>query len=130
MRAASGGFFDTFIRRRCGHGAGHKITGAAHPVSGSGGQIDPVMETKIVNDATAYLRSYTTRRGRNAALAEKGVTQSQSFTAEEALKENLIDAVLPDVQQIIGQYSGKQVHQSTIGSPRSSFAARRLKSSR
>jgi membrane-bound serine protease (ClpP class) len=36
------------------------------------------------------------RRGRNAALAEKGVTESQSFTSEEALKENLIDAVIPD----------------------------------
>jgi len=108
-RAASAGFF-ILLSGDVAVMAPGTNTGAAHPVSGSGGQIDPVMETKIVNDATAYLRSYTTRRGRNAALAEKGVTQSQSFTAEEALKENLIDAVLPDVQQIIEQYSGKQVH--------------------
>jgi membrane-bound serine protease (ClpP class) len=107
-RAASAGFFilesgDVAVM------APGTNTGAAHPVSGTGGQIDPVMETKIVNDATAYLRSYTTRRGRNAGLAEKGVTQSQSFTSEEALKENLIDAVIPDVQHIIDQYDGKQV---------------------
>jgi len=107
-RAASAGFFilesgDVAVM------APGTNTGAAHPVSGTGGQIDPVMETKIVNGATAYLRSYTTRRGRNAGLAEKGVTQSQSFTSEEALKENLIDAVIPDVQHIIDQYDGKQV---------------------
>jgi membrane-bound serine protease (ClpP class) len=108
-RAASAGFFILLAGDVAVMAPGTN-TGAAHPVSGVGGQIDPVMETKIVNDATAYLRSYTTRRGRNAALAEKGVTQSQSFTSEEALKENLIDAVIPDVQHIIEQYNGKQVH--------------------
>ena len=107
-RAASAGFF-ILLSGDVAVMAPGTNTGAAHPVSGSGGQIDPVMETKIVNDATAYLRSYTSRRGRNAALAEKGVTQSQSFTSEEALKENLIDAVIPDVQHIIEQYNGKEV---------------------
>lgn len=107
-RAASAGFF-ILLSGDVAVMAPGTNTGAAHPVSGSGGQIDPVMETKIVNDATAYLRSYTSRRGRNAALAEKGVTQSQSFTSEEALKENLIDAVIPDVQHIIEQYTGKEV---------------------
>jgi membrane-bound serine protease (ClpP class) len=108
-RAASAGFF-ILLSGDVAVMAPGTNTGAAHPVSGSGTQIDPVMETKIVNDATAYLRSYTTRRGRNPALAEKGVTESQSFTAEEALKENLIDAVIPDVQHIIEQFDGKQVH--------------------
>jgi membrane-bound serine protease (ClpP class) len=107
-RAASAGFFILLAGDVAVMAPGTN-TGAAHPVSGTGGQIDPVMETKIVNDATAYLRSYTARRGRNATLAEKGVTQSQSFTAEEALKENLVDAVIPDVQHIIEQYDGKQV---------------------
>jgi membrane-bound serine protease (ClpP class) len=107
-RAASAGFFILESGDIAAMAPGTN-TGAAHPVSGTGGQIDPVMETKIVNDATAYLRSYTARRGRNAELAEKGVTQSQSFTAEEALKENLVDAVIPDVQHIIEQYDGKQV---------------------
>ena len=108
-RAASAGFFILLAGDVAVMAPGTN-TGAAHPVSGSGGQIDPVMETKIVNDATAYLRSYTTRRGRNAGLAEKGVRESQSFTAEEALKENLIDAVIADVPLIIEQYDGKQVH--------------------
>jgi membrane-bound serine protease (ClpP class) len=108
-RAASAGFF-ILLAADVALMAPGTNTGAAHPVSGAGGQIDPVMETKIVNDTTAYLRSYTTRRGRNAELAERGVTQSQSFTAEEALKERLIDAVITDVPHIIEQYEGVQVH--------------------
>jgi membrane-bound serine protease (ClpP class) len=67
------------------------------------------MEKKVVNDAAAYIRSYTTKRGRNAQLAELGVTESRSFTAEEALKDNLIDAVISDVHGIIDRYDGKQV---------------------
>jgi membrane-bound serine protease (ClpP class) len=67
------------------------------------------MEKKIVNDAAAYIRSYVARRGRNAQLAERGVTESQSFTAEEALKENLIDGVTETVSGIIEQYDGRQI---------------------
>jgi len=84
-------------------------TGAAHPVSSTGQKIEDVMEKKIVSDATAYIRSYTTKRGRNAQLAELGVTESRSFTAEEALKDNLIDAVISDVQGIIERFDGKEV---------------------
>ncbi len=45
-------------------------TGAAHPVILTGQKIEDVMEKKIVSDATAYIRSYTSKRGRNAALAD------------------------------------------------------------
>lgn len=108
-RAASAGFFILLAGDIAVMAPGTN-TGAAHPVSGTGAQIDPVLEKKIVNDAAAYLRSYVTRRGRNAQLAERGVTESQSFTAEEALKEHLIDAVIPDIPGIIEQYHGRQVH--------------------
>jgi membrane-bound serine protease (ClpP class) len=83
--------------------------GAAHPVTATGQKIEDVMEKKIVSDASAYIRSYTAKRGRNAQLAESAVTESRSFTAEEALKDNLIDAVISDVQGIIDQYDGKEI---------------------
>ncbi len=38
------------------------------------------------------------------------MTESRSFTADEALKGNLIDAVISDVQGIIDQYNGKEIH--------------------
>src|SRR5205823_14681311 len=35
---------------------------------------------------------------------------SRSFTGEEALKDNLIDAVISDVNGIIERYDGKEIH--------------------
>jgi membrane-bound serine protease (ClpP class) len=107
-RAASAGFF-ILLAGDVDVMAPGTNTGAAHPVSSTGQNIESVMEKKVVSDATAYIRSYTSKRGRNAQLAELGVTESRSFTAEEALKENLIDAVISDVQGIIDRYDGKEI---------------------
>src|SRR5437867_8189483 len=106
--AASAGFF-VLLAADIATMAPGTNTGAAHPVSLGGSQIPEVMEKKIVSDAAAYIRSYVTKRGRNAAMAEQGVVESKSFTAEEALQENLIDAVLNDVPDIIRRYDGQQV---------------------
>jgi membrane-bound serine protease (ClpP class) len=107
-RAASAGFF-ILLAGDVALMAPGTNSGAAHPVSITGSKIDDVMEKKIVSDASAYLRSYVAKRGRNAALAEKGVVESQSFTAEEALRENLIDAVVNDVPSIVQRFHGKPV---------------------
>jgi membrane-bound serine protease (ClpP class) len=107
-RAASAGFFILLAGDVAVMAPGTN-TGAAHPVLSTGQNIESVMEKKVVSDATAYIRSYTSKRGRNAQLAELGVTESRSFTAQEALKENLIDAVISDVQGIVDSYDGKQV---------------------
>src|SRR5882672_4764892 len=98
-RAASAGFFILLAGDLAVMAPGTN-SGAAHPVSITGEKIDDVMEKKIVNDSTAYIRSYTSKRGRNAAEAELGVTESKSFTADEALALNLVDAVLKDVPDI------------------------------
>src|SRR5215831_681564 len=108
-RAASAGFF-ILLSGDIDVMAPGTNTGAAHPVSSTGQKIEDVMEKKIVSDATAYIRSYTAKRGRNAPLAELGVTESRSFTAGEALKDNLIDAVISDVPGILDYYDGKEVH--------------------
>ncbi len=65
--------------------------GAAHPVLEFGGQPDATMTQKIENDAEAFLRSYVTKRNRNAEAAEAAVHTSHSYTAEEALEQHLID---------------------------------------
>src|SRR5262245_17494551 len=68
-RAASAGFFillsaDVALMAPCTN------TGAAHQVSITGTKIDDVMEKNIVKTPSAYLRSYTAKRGRNAEVAE------------------------------------------------------------
>ena len=107
-RAASAGFFILLAGDVAVMAPGTN-TGAAHPVTATGQKIEDVMEKKIISDATAYIRSYTTKRGRNAEMAELGITESRSFTGDEALKDNLIDAVISDPQGIIEQYHGKEI---------------------
>jgi membrane-bound serine protease (ClpP class) len=89
-RAASAGFFILESADVAAMANGTN-TGAAHPVTLGGGQPDEVMKTKIENDTAASLRSYVSRRGRNAAEAEKAVRQSISWTEKEALDLHLID---------------------------------------
>jgi membrane-bound serine protease (ClpP class) len=107
-RAASAGFF-VLLAGDVATMAPGTNTGAAHPVSLTGSQIGETLEKKIVSDATAYIRSYVAKRGRNATAAEQGVVESKSFTAAEALQQNLIDAVVNDVPEIIRQYDGKEI---------------------
>src|SRR5437867_4771418 len=107
-RAASAGFFILLAGDVAVMAPGTNA-GAAHPVSATGQKIEDVMEKKIVSDASAYIRSYTAKRGRNAQLAELGITESRSYTGEEALKNNLIDAVISDVAGIVEQYDGRQI---------------------
>jgi membrane-bound serine protease (ClpP class) len=107
-RAASAGFFILLAGDIAVMAPGTNA-GAAHPVTATGQKIEDVMEKKIVSDASAYIRSYTAKRGRNPQLAEQAVTESRSFTAEEALKEHLIDAVISDVPGILEQYDGKEI---------------------
>ena len=107
-RAASAGFFILLAGDVAAMAPGTN-SGAAHPVSITGTKIDDVMEKKIVSDASAYIRSYAAKRGRNAQLAEQGVIESRSFTAEEALNENLINAVVGSIDGIIETLHDKRV---------------------
>ena len=107
-RAASAGFFILMAADLAVMAPG-TTTGAASPVAMGGAEIPETMKKKITNDAAAYLRSYTSKRGRNPELAELAVTEAKSFTDEEALKEGLIDAVVESRQQIFERF-----HQQTI----------------
>jgi membrane-bound serine protease (ClpP class) len=107
-RAASAGFF-LLLSADLALMAPGTNTGAAHPVSLTGGQIDATLEKKIVNDATASLRSYAVKRGRNANLAERAVTESQSFADKEALEGHLIDGTAKDIPDILRMFDGKEL---------------------
>src|SRR5204863_2896257 len=80
-----------------------------HPVILGSYGIGKTMETKIENDAAAYIRSIADRRGRNSKLAEEGVRQSRSFTEKEALEGHLIDLVANTPQDIFSQFDGKSI---------------------
>jgi membrane-bound serine protease (ClpP class) len=83
--------------------------GAAHPVIEFGGQPDATMNQKIENDAEAFLRSYVTKRNRNAEAAEAAVHTSHSYTAQEALDQHLIDEIASNDWQLLAALDGHTV---------------------
>ena len=102
-RAASAG---TYILYACHIAAMAPATtlGAATPVKISGpsspaqedkseDQTPSAMDKKILNDAIAYMRSLAQLRGRNEKWAELAVTEAATLTADEALKENVINLI-------------------------------------
>ena len=102
-RAASAGTFITIASHIAAMEPGTNI-GAAHPVNlmggGTGGQAK-VMEDKVVNDASAYIRSLAEQRGRNAHWAELSVRKSVSISAEEAKRLNVIDLVVANLDSLV-----------------------------
>lgn len=82
--------------------------GAAHPIL-EGTTMDPVLKQKVENDAAAFLRSYVSVRGRNAAAAEDAVRNSKSYSESESLNLHLIDAIAPDDTYLLASLAGRQV---------------------
>jgi membrane-bound serine protease (ClpP class) len=107
-RAASAGFFIMLAADIAAMAPGTN-TGAAHPVSVTGGDIEKTMKDKITNDAVAYIKTLAKNRQRNPELAEKAVRESQSYTAEECLKNQLIDLIVSSRTELIKQFSGKTI---------------------
>ncbi len=109
-RAASAGFLITIAADVAAMAPGTHI-GAAHPVSGTGASMDETMAEKAASDVAAYARSLASQRGRNVELAENAVTDSQSFTEEEAMAAvpPLIDIVATDLDDLLAQLDGREV---------------------
>jgi membrane-bound serine protease (ClpP class) len=109
-RAASAGFLITMAADIAAMAPGTHI-GAAHPVTGNGEKMDDVMSKKATSDTAAYARTLATQRGRNVTLVEQAVTESRSFTEQEALNASppLIDLVATDVADLVKKLDGRTV---------------------
>ena len=110
-RAGSAGFFILESADIAAMAPGTNA-GAAHPIleGQDSSKLDPILKQKIENDATAFLRSCVTVRGRNVAAAEDGVINSKSYSDSEALKLNLIDLVSPDDTALLNSLDNRQIH--------------------
>lgn len=73
------------------------------------------METKVINDAVAYIRSLAQLRGRNAKWAEAAVRDGASLSAEEARSRDVIDLMANSVTNLLEQANGRAV---TVGERR------------
>ena len=109
-RAASAGFLITIAADVAAMAPGTHI-GAAHPVTGNGESVDAVMAKKMASDAAAYARTIASQRHRNVQLVEQAVTESRSYTEQEAISASppLIDLIAKDVPDLIRQLDGRTV---------------------
>jgi membrane-bound serine protease (ClpP class) len=110
-RAASAGFFILLSADVDAMSPGTE-TGAASPVFeffGQTVQIDETMRKKVTNDATAFLRSYTTKRGRNPDLAATAVTEAKAFTEKEAVDGKMVDLIATSPEDLLAKLDGRTI---------------------
>lgn len=132
-RAASAGFFILMSADVAAMAPGTR-TGAAHPILSIGGIIpvgepsetpgdqkdEPskrqtpqgqasVLLEKVRQDVRAFLRAIAERRGRNPQAAELAVTESRSYSDQEALDQGLIDLVAAGETDLLVRLHGREV---------------------
>ncbi|MDR3740950.1 MAG: nodulation protein NfeD [Terracidiphilus sp.] len=106
-RAGSAGFFLLEAADVAAMAPGTEA-GAAHVVF-EGAKPDQTQIDKAENDAEAFLRSYVTRRNRNAVAAIAAMSASHSYTAEEALDQKLIDLTAPNDRALLEALDGRTI---------------------
>jgi len=106
-QAASAGVFITMAAHIAVMSPGTNI-GAAHPVSMQGEQ-DSIMSEKATNDAAAFIRSISEKRNRNIKWAEDAVRKSLSLSETEALNQNVIDLISPNIEELLQKINGREI---------------------
>ena len=110
-RGASAGFFILLSADVAAMAPGTH-TGAASPLLAIGGvplQVDDTLKKKILNDATAFLRSYAAKRGRNVELAETAVIDGKAWTETEALDGKLVDLIATSPEDLLSKLDGRTI---------------------
>jgi membrane-bound serine protease (ClpP class) len=114
-RAASAGTFILYASHVAAMAPGTNL-GAATPVSifnaeksksGKADEGPDAITRKVVHDASAYIRGLAQLRGRNAEWAERAVREAVSLSADEALKQKVVDVLAADVPQLLERIDGR-----------------------
>ncbi|HXX45443.1 MAG TPA: nodulation protein NfeD [Candidatus Acidoferrales bacterium] len=111
VRAASAGFFILEAADIAAMAPGTN-TGASSPVFemfGQTVQIDETMRKKVLNDASAFMRSYVVKRNRNADLAVTAVTDAKAWSDKEALDNHLIDLEAASESDLLNKLNGRTI---------------------
>jgi membrane-bound serine protease (ClpP class) len=86
------------------------VIGAASPVSGDGTDIEETIYRKLVEDTKAQVRSLAAARGPEVvALAEAMIEEARAVHAQEAADIGLVDALSPDVEDVLAELDGHEV---------------------
>lgn len=111
-RAGSAGVYITYAAHVAAMAPNTNI-GSAHPVAlgDQGGEqsMSDEMKEKVTNDAVAFIRSLAESRKRNSDWAERAVRQSINATEQEALREGVVNLVVPDTTSLLEAVDQMQV---------------------
>lgn len=66
-------------------------------------------ETKVINDAVAYIRGLAELRDRNADWAERAVREAASLSSPAAARDNVIDFTAETIDDLLAQADGRTV---------------------
>ena len=107
-RAASAGTFIVAASHLAAMAPGTNI-GAASPVAAGGKDLPETLKSKATQDAAAFIRSIAEERGRNADALEQTVLKAVSYTASEALDNDIVDLIARDTPDLLAKLHGKMV---------------------
>ena len=82
--------------------------GSSTPINVGGSDIAKDLRRKVINDAAASLRELATTHGRNAKWADAAVRKGENLGASEALKENVIDLIAPNLPALLDKIDGRK----------------------
>jgi membrane-bound serine protease (ClpP class) len=86
--------------------------GSSTPINVGGGDIGKDLRRMVVNDAAASLRELARTHGRNVKWADSAVRKASNLGATEALQQNVIDVIAPNLPALLDKVDG----QTTKGS--------------
>jgi len=104
-RAGSAGTFITAAANLAVMAPGTNI-GAATPISATGQDLEDTLASKIENDTAALIRSIAQTRGRNQDKLEETVRSAASYSAQEALADNVVDLIADDLEDLLAKVDG------------------------
>ncbi len=87
-------------------------TGAASVISslfGSNPEGDVALK-KASSDVAARARTIAEHRGRNVEACEKAVLSADAYTDSQALKDKIIDLVAKDMDELLRDLDGREIH--------------------
>jgi membrane-bound serine protease (ClpP class) len=111
-RAASAGTYILYASHIAAMSQGTHV-GAATPihigVMPNENETSSAMQTKTLNDATAYIQSLAKLRQKNIEWAKKSVTKGESIDAQKALELGVINFVANDLESLLEQLNGFKI---------------------
>jgi membrane-bound serine protease (ClpP class) len=82
--------------------------GSSTPINVGGEDIAKDLRRKVVNDAAASLRELARTHGRNVKWADAAVRKGENLGASEALEQNVIDVMAPDLPALLEKIDGRK----------------------